>query len=192
MDSKEGQFLEKVCAYILSLPYDLDVLQEVVTDPDLEREARELAAGTIVHTLLPQEGEAGPLRYVDDALLVRAALDKVMKPQSDATQAFRSRFSELYEKLDEDLKLFEACLGDLWPWLTAKLSTFPKLSYKGKKPSQCVDDQETALFLYEAGQEFKTNFPISESQVRNKVRRAEQVVEALQKRRADVKKKKPA
>lgn len=190
MDAKlEGAFLEKMCAYVVSLPFDLDVLQEAVADPDFELAARELAAGTIVHTMLPQEGEPGPLRYVDDALLVRAALAKVVTPTSDAATAFRARFSEIYEKLDDDVRLFEDCLGELWPWLTGKLPSFPKLAYKGKKPAQCVEDEETAAFLYEAGQEFKTNYTVTEAQVQNKLRRADQIVEVLQKRRAEELKK---
>ncbi|MDR2670721.1 MAG: discoidin domain-containing protein, partial [Oscillospiraceae bacterium] len=39
------------------------ILQEAVADPDLDRLVREVAAGTIIHTILPQEGDA-PGRYV--------------------------------------------------------------------------------------------------------------------------------
>src|SRR5207244_2207193 len=69
----ERRFLSLLTDCLVSLPFDLKVLQEAVADPNLDRAARDIAAGAIVHTLLPQEGE-GPLRFVDDALLVRAAL----------------------------------------------------------------------------------------------------------------------
>jgi len=32
-----GRFLAKVSEYLLSLPFDLKILQEAVTDPDLDR-----------------------------------------------------------------------------------------------------------------------------------------------------------
>jgi hypothetical protein len=187
----ERPFLEKVSEYLLSLPFDLKILQEAVTDPDLDRNAREIAAGAILHTLSPQEGEPGPLRFVDDVLIVRAALHRVVAAGADGAQAFRDRFGEVYGKLDDDLKIFQEALGELWPWLTAKLATFPKLVYKGKKPSQYVDDEEAASFLYEEGLEFQTNYNVNEEQVRNKLRRPEQIYEVLNRRRAEEAKKKP-
>jgi hypothetical protein len=191
MGAKEADrpFLEKVSEYLLSLPFDLKVLQEAVTDPDLDRGAREEAAGTIVHTLLPQEGES-PGRYVDDVLLVRAALQRVVSDDGDGAKAFRARFDEVYGSLGEDLKLIEEYLGDLWPWLSGKLPQFAKLGFKGKKPSQYVDDDEAASFLYEQGLEFQTNYPVNEEQVRNRLRRADTIVELLNRRRAEEAKKK--
>jgi hypothetical protein len=191
MGAKEAErpFLEKVSEYLLSLPFDLKILQEAVTNPDLDRTAREMAAGTIIHTLLPQEGES-PGRYVDDVLFVRAALSEVVSGGSEGASAFRARFTDVYGKLDDDLRVFESCLGELWPWLSAKLQTFPKQVYKGKKPPQFVDDEEAASFLYEEGLEFQTNYPVNEEQVRNRLRRADQVVELLNRRRAEEAKKK--
>jgi hypothetical protein len=191
MGAKEAErpFLEKVSQYLLSLPFDLKILQEAVTDPDLDRNAREVAAGTIVHTLLPQEGES-PGRYVDDVLFVRAALQHICRDNGEGAKAFKDRFADVYENLDADLKTFEQCLGDLWPWLTSKLTTFPKQVYKGKKPSQYIDDEEAASFLYEEGLEFQTNYPVNEEQVHNRLRKVETIIELLNKRRADEAKKK--
>jgi hypothetical protein len=192
MGAKEAgrPFLEKIAEYLLSLPFDLKILQEAVTDPDLDRSVRELAAGAIIHTLLPQEGDPGPVRFVDDVLIVRATLRQVVADGSDGAKAFADRFADVYGNLDEDLQLFSDALGDLWPWLTAKLSSFPKLAWKGKKAPQCVDDEEAASFLYEEGLEFQTNYNVTEEQVRNKLRRGDQIVEVLTKRRNEELKKK--
>jgi hypothetical protein len=191
MGAKEAErpFLERVSEYLLSLPFDLKILQEAVTDPDLDRSAREVAAGTIIHSLLPQEGDS-PGRYVDDVLLVRAAFKRVVAEGSDGAKAFAERFNDVYGRLDEDLALFQQALGDLWPWLSAKLSNFPKLVYKGKRPAQCLDDDEAASFLYEEGLEFQTNYNVTEEQVRNKLRRADTLIDILHRRRADEAKKK--
>jgi hypothetical protein len=192
MGAKEAErpFLDKISEYLLSLPFDLKILQEAVTDPDLDKHAREIAAGTIVHSLLPQEGE-GPVRFVDDVLFVRMALARVVADGGEGAKAFAERFnSEVYGRLDGDLKLFEESLGELWPWLTAKIDTFPKQVYKGKKPTQYVDDDEASSFLYEEGLEFQTNYNVNEEQVRNKLRRVDQITELLQKRRNEEAKKK--
>jgi hypothetical protein len=186
----ERPFLEKVGEYLLSLPFDLKILQEAVTDPDLERDAREIAAGTIIHTLGPQEGD-GPMRFVDDVLLVRAAFKRVVADGGEHAQEFAARFeAEGYGRLDEDLKLFAEVLGDLWPWLTGKIETFRKPPYKGKTPSQYIDDDEAASLLYEEGLEFQTNYNVTEDKVRNSVRRVDAILESLNKRRTEDAKKK--
>jgi hypothetical protein len=184
----EGPFLEKVVEYLVSLPFDLKILQEAVTDPDLSKESREMAAGTIIHTIMPQEGDL--TRFVDDVFLVRAALDHIVRDGGESATAFRDRFPEIYENLGTDLKLFESCLGELWPWLTSKLPSFSKLPYKGKKPPQYCEDEEGSTQLYDEGLEFQTNYNVNEQQVRNKLRRVEQITELLGKRRADDLKKK--
>jgi hypothetical protein len=192
MSAKEAEraFLERVSEYLLSLPFDLKILQEAVTDPDLDKSARLLAASTVVHTLLPQEGEPGPLRYVDDVLYVRAALDAVGKSEGEGAAEFRVRFdAEVYGRLAADVQLFSDYLGDIWPWLTGKLASFGKLALKGKKPTQAVDDEEIATFLYDEGLAFQTNYPVNEEQVANKLRRADQILEVLKKRFEDDKKK---
>lgn len=186
----ERPFLEKVGEYLLSLPFDLKILQEAVTDPDLDRGAREIAAGAIIHTIGPQEGD-GPMRFVDDVLLVRAAFKKIVSDGSDAAKDFVARFEgEIYGKLDEDLKVFDEALGDLWPWLNGKLEGFRKSPYKGKTPSQYTEDDEAATFLYDEGLEFQTNYNVTEDKVRNSVRRVDAILESLTKRRAEEAKKK--
>jgi hypothetical protein len=184
----ERRFLSLLSEYLVSLPFDLKVLQEAVADPDLDRSAREIAAGAIVHTLMPQEGE-GLLRYVDDALIVRAALAAVAQKGGDAFQAFRERFREIYDALDSATALFEAELGENWRWLAGKIDGFPRLPYKGRRASQYVDDDESQSFLYDEGLEFETNYSVTEEQVRNKLRRIDQVVELLTRRRAEEAKK---
>jgi hypothetical protein len=182
----EKIFLEKMSEYLVSLPFDLKTLQEAVTDPDLSRDSRLLAVGTIVHTILPQDGEL-PGRYVDDVLLVRATLQRIATdPGADA---FKERFSDVYEHLDEEVELFATVLGDLWPWLTSKLDAFPKQVYKGKKSEQFVDDEENAAFLYEQGLEFETNYQVTDEMVQNRVRRADALIDVLSKKRGDDAKK---
>jgi hypothetical protein len=184
----ERRLLTTLSDYLVSLPFDLKVLQEAVADPDLDRQAREIAAGAIVHTLLPQEGD-GLLRYVDDVLIVRAAFAAIAHKGGEAFTPFRDRFRDVYEPLDEVVALCDGALGDTWRWLASKLETFPKLVFKGRRASQYVDDEDGPSLLYEEGLEFETNYNVTEEQVRNKLRRIEQVVELLTRKRAEEAKK---
>ena len=90
----------------------------------------------------------------------------------------------------EDISLFKKELGELWPWLCSKLDTFPKLPFKGKTATQYAADEEASQQLYEEGLEFQTNFNVNEQQVKNKLRRDEQIIEFITKRHNDDLKKK--
>lgn len=184
----ERGFLSRLGECLLSLPFDLKVLQEAASDPNLDRAAREIAAGAILHTLLPQEGE-GPLRYADDVLLVRAALAAVSAKGGEGASAFRERFADVYDRLDEDITVFKGELGELWSWLATKIDTYPRVVYKGKRAAQYTEDDDGLALLYEEGLEFETNYNVNEDHVRNRVRRVEQVTELLKKRHADESKK---
>lgn len=185
----EQRFLSRIGELLIALPFDLKVLQEAASDPDLDRPARELAAGAILHVLAPHEAEAGPLRFAEDVLLVRAAFQRVIELGGEGGAAFRDRFADIYDPLVEDIGLFEEELGDLWSWLVGKVAGFPRLYYKGKRAPQYVADEETLALLYEEGLEFQTNYNVSEEQVQNKLRRSEQVVDLLKRRRSEEAKK---
>ncbi|MCA1664022.1 MAG: hypothetical protein LC659_07110, partial [Myxococcales bacterium] len=119
------------------------------------------------------------------------AFKRVVADGGEHAKDFAARFDgEAYAKLDADLEMFEGVLGDLWPWLTGKLESFRKPPYKGKTPSQYVDDDEAASLLYEEGLEFQTNYNVTEDKVRNSVRRVDAILESLTKRRAEDAKKK--
>ncbi len=53
------EFLTRVSEYLVTFPFDLKILQEAITEPDLERSARELAASVLIGALSPQEGSCG-------------------------------------------------------------------------------------------------------------------------------------
>ena len=187
----ERRFLSKTSEYLLSLPSDLKVLQEAASDPDLDRGARELAAGTIVHTLLPQEGD-GVFRFVDDVFLVRATLAAVRTHGGDGAVTFVERFPGIYLDLDQDLDLFSSYVGaDLWRWLTDQIPDFPRLPYKGKRATQYLVTDEELARLYEEGLEFETNYNLTAGQIQNRFRRGEQVVEFLARRRSEPSRKIP-
>src|SRR5262249_46214192 len=109
----ERTFLETMSRALVSLPFDLKVLLEAVSDPDLEREVRELAAATVVHIITPKDGNVeAPLRFSEDVIQLRLALAKVVEKGGESAPAFRARFEEDVSRAEDDLTLFRQALGD--------------------------------------------------------------------------------
>ena len=100
------QFLTTVSSWLVSLPHDLRVLFEAKDEPNLDRVAREAAAGAIVFVLTPDKtADADFVRFADDAILLRAALQHIARSGGEGAADFRDRFAEYYKSLDEDLEV---------------------------------------------------------------------------------------
>ena len=86
----ERTFLETMSRALVSLPFDLKVLLEAVSDPDLEREVRELAAATVVHIITPKDGNVeAPLRFSEDVIQLRLALMRIIEKGGESAPASR-------------------------------------------------------------------------------------------------------
>jgi uncharacterized membrane protein YkvA (DUF1232 family) len=189
----ERRFLEAISRHLVSLPFDLKVLYEALTDPDLEREAREVAAAAVVYVLSPSDivvdRERKLASYVDDLILLRVALKRVAETGGEKVQAFLERFPEEYAGLDDYLALYSTALGDLYPWLTAKLDVFKKLVYKGRKSVDYLDDDEASTFLYDEWLTFQTDYDITEQTLAGRLRKVEPILDAMRRKRAEDAKK---
>ena len=184
-------FLTKISEYLVSFPFDLKILQEVVSDGDLDRGVREIAAGVLVNALIPQDGSS-PERYVDDVIWLRLALLQLHKSAlgHEGASSFCARFEDVFASLDSDVQLFEAYLGpELWSWLSGRIGTMNRCILKGKRPPQYLDDESSWDGLYEDGLDFQTNYDVTEEKVQNRLRRPEQLIELLQKRHLEDSKK---
>lgn len=187
MDAKEvrRELLARAWDYLVSLPFDSKILQEAASDPDLDRRGREVAAGVLLHVLSHHEG-AGPDRYLEDIFLVRAALHRLTELGGEGAAAFQERFAEVYGKLASDIEVFQQALGlELWQRVLQRIEGCSRLSLKGKRAAQYIDDEGALDLLYDEGLEFQTNYSVTEAQVQNRLRRPEQVPEYLQRRYAE-------
>ena len=135
-------FLARVSEYLVSLPFDLKILQEAVADPDLERSVRETAANVLINSLSPQEGPS-PERYVDDVLFLRLAFSKLLElanSGSEAAVTFCARFEDVFERVPADVQLFERYLGaELWTWLGNRLTTLSRSALSARTGSPQAD-----------------------------------------------------
>jgi hypothetical protein len=177
----ERRFLETLSRTLVSLPFDVKVLLEGVSDPDLEHDVRELAAATVVHIITPKDGNVEPsVRHAEDVILLRLALRKIAADGGEGAPAFRDRFSELYGRLDEELEVFEQAFGaPLVQWLDGKWASLRRAVYARKKIPMFVDDEEVGTFLYDEGLRFGTEYPISEKTLAGRLKQSQPVIDHL-------------
>jgi hypothetical protein len=187
----ERRFLETISRSLVSLPFDVKVLLEAVSDPDLEHAVREIAAATVVHVITPKEGNVdAPVRHAEDVLLVRLALAKIAAEGGEGFEAFRDRFAENYGRLDEELTLFRESLGsEIIDWVDSRWGSLLKAVYAKKKISLFVDDEEVGTFLYDEGLRFGTEYPITEKSLAGRVKQAQPFLDHLSRKRDQDRKK---
>jgi hypothetical protein len=187
----ERTFLETYSRALVSLPFDLKVLLEAVSDADLERDVRELAAATVVHVITPKDGNVEPvLRHAEDVVLLRLVMRRIVAEGGEEAGAFKDRFSENYAQLDEELAIFTKAFDqETISWLDAKAPSLKKVVYARKRISQFVDDDEVGTFLYDEGLRFGTNYPISEKSLAGRVKQGQPIVDHLHRKREQDKKK---
>lgn len=190
----ESRFVELVRDWLVSLPHDLKIAFEAMDDENLPRPARQLAAGAIVYVVSPQDFVADRndtvTSFVDDAILLRLALQKVLAKvegtkEADFIGPFRERFPEMFDSLEDDLELCKSTMGDLMSWLESKLDSLSNLEHKGKKTTAFLDDDEAREELFEDGLVFRTDYPIDEDTIGDKLKKASTVTDVMKRRRAE-------
>ncbi len=185
----ERRFVEIMSEWLVSLPHDLKILYEAASDENLDRESRELAIGAIISTVSPNELARAErfdfLAYADDCVLVRLALRRVVASGDEDSEFFRSRFSDFFDPLDDELAVCEAAMGDLYTWLDKRTDDLRKLEYKGKKIATYLDDDEAAELLYEDGLGFATEYPVDEETIGDKLKKASTLLEVFERRKRE-------
>lgn len=184
----ESKFVELVRGWLVSLPHDLKIAFDAMDDENLPRPVREVAAGVVAYVVSPNDSISdrndAVVSYADDALLLRLALQKALGKGEDE-QAFRDRFPELFEDLEANLKLCKTVMGELMTWLEGKVQTLPAIEYKGKKVTKYLDDDEAREQLFDDGLVFRTDYPVDEKTIADKLKKASTVTDVMKKRRAE-------
>ena len=184
----ESKFVELVRGWLVSLPHDLKIAFDAMDDENLPRPVREVAAGVIAYVVSPNDFVSdrhdAVVSYADDAVLLRLALQKALGPGEDE-QSFRERFPELFEGLAENLTLCKSIMGELMTWLESKVTTLPTIEYKGKKVAKYLDDEEAREQLFDDGLVFRTDYPVDEKTIADKLKKASTVTEVMKKRKQE-------
>ena len=155
-------------------------------DENLPRPVREVAAGVVAYVVSPNDFIADRndtvVSFADDALLLRLALAQALGKGEDE-DAFRGRFPELFESLDDNLTLCKSVMGELMTWLESKVPMLPKLDYKGKKVTKYLDDEAAREQLFDDGLVFRTDYPVDEKTITDKLKKASTITEVMKRRR---------
>jgi uncharacterized membrane protein YkvA (DUF1232 family) len=183
----DARFVSLIRSWLVSLPHDLKIAFEAMDDENLPKAMRELAAGVIVYVLSPHdsigdrnEKVAG---FADDAIILRLALSKILSGEDGA--GYKDRFPEVFETVDKDLDLCKTAIGDLMAWLESKVGTLANLEHKGKKALKIVDDDEAREDLYEVSLVFRTDYPIDDETIGDKLKKTSTVTDVMKRRRAE-------
>jgi len=186
--NNESKFIELMRGWLVSLPHDLKIAFDAMDDENLPREVRELAAGVAIYVVSPNDFIAdrndAVVSYADDALLLRLALAKALGKGEDE-QAFKDRFPELFTELDENLELCRSVMGELLEWLESKIAGVRTMDYKGKKANKYLDDDEARETLFDDGIVFRTDYPVDEKTIADKLKKPSTVLEVMKKRKAE-------
>jgi hypothetical protein len=187
------KFVTTVSSWLSTLPQDLRVLFEAKDEPNLDRVAREAAAGAIISALTPETGLGGASnelsRFADDAILLRTVLKFVVEQGGEGADDFRARFADYYDTLESDLEVCKTAMGPTFDWISGKVATLHKGVYKGKKLVDYLDKDEDAELLYEDGLAFATDYPLDEEKLSMRLKKAETLLEPLRKKAEADKKK---
>ena len=185
----ESKFVELVRSWLVSLPHDLKIAFDAMDDENLPRNVREIATGVAIYVVSPNDPLGADrndqvVSFADDAVLLRLALQKALGKGEDEV-AFRERFPELFDNLEEDLKICKSVMGDLMTWLEGKVETLPKVEYKGRKVPAYLDNDEAREQLFDDGLVFRTDYPVDEKTIGDKLKKAATIVDVMKRRKTD-------
>lgn len=178
-----------VRGWLVSLPHDLKIAFDAMDDENLPRNARELAVGTIIYIVSPNDSVSDRndtvVSFTDDAVLLRLGLMKVIELGGEDGVAFRERYSELFDGINEQLELCGTVMGDLMTWLSSKVDTLSKLDFKGKKIKVYLDNDEAREQLFDDGLEFRTIYPVDEERIGDKLKKVSTIIDVMRRRKAE-------
>lgn len=189
MSTVESKFVELVRGWLVSLPHDLKIAFDAMDDENLPRNARELAVGTIIYIVSPHDvisdRSDSIVSFADDAMLLRLGMRRLVNVGGEDGEAFRDRYAELFDGLDEQLQLCGTVMGDLMTWLDSKVETLRNLDYKGKKIKAYLDDDEAREQLFDDGLVFRTNYPVDETTIGDKLKKVSTITDAMRRRKME-------
>jgi uncharacterized membrane protein YkvA (DUF1232 family) len=183
----ESKFVELVRSWLVSLPHDLKIAFDAMDDENLPRQVRELATAVAIYIVSPHDAVAGNdpvINFADDALLLRLALHKGIGAGEDE-QTFKDRYPELFDSLEDNLELCTGVMGDLMTWLDGKVSALKTTNYKGKKLATYLDNDENRETLFDDGVVFRTDYPVDETTIGDKLKKSSTILDALKRRKAE-------
>ena len=147
------RFIELMTPALTRFGQDLKSVLRIVEDPDIDDASRVAAAGSLMHVISSSgaiPGVRGVLRYLGDVLVMRLTLRDVRERSPDAFRKHVEQSPEMLEPLSEELEAMTEYLGERVVVLEKAAEKFSTLNHQGHQAAACVEDAESATWLYDA------------------------------------------
>jgi hypothetical protein len=147
------RFIELMTPALTRFSQDLKSVLRIVEDPEVDDESRIAAAGSLMHVFSSSgaiPGVRGVLRHLGDVMVIRIVLDRIRARSPNAFEKHLTASPEMLEPLSAELDAMHAYLGDRVSVLEKAVEKFPDLSHQGHQAATCVEDPESATWLYDA------------------------------------------
>ena len=147
------RFIELMTPALTRFGQDLKSVLRIVEDPEIDDQSRVAAAGSLMHVISSSgaiPGVRGVLRHLGDVLVMRLVLDGVRQRSPEAFEKHAAESPEMLEPLSDELDAMREFLGERVTVLQKAVDKFPTLNHQGHQASACVEDTESATWLYDA------------------------------------------
>ena len=147
------RFIELMTPALTRFGQDLTSVLRIVEDPEVDDASRVAAAGGLMHVISSSgaiPGVRGVLRRLGDVLVLRLVLKDVRDRSPVAFRKHVEQAPEMLEPLSDELDAMAAYLGERVSVLEKAADRFPKLNHQGHQAAACVEDTESATWLYDA------------------------------------------
>jgi hypothetical protein len=147
------RFVELMTPALTRFSQDLKSVLRIVEDPDIDDASRVAAAGSLMNVISSSgaiPGVRGVLRHLGDVLVIRLMLDEVRRRSPEAFERHLGESPEMLEPLSDELEAMRSYLGDRVTVLEKAAEKFPSIQHQGHHAAACVEDTESATWLYEA------------------------------------------
>ncbi len=146
------RFIELMTPPLTRFSQDLKSVLRIVEDPDVDDVSRVTAAGSLMHVMSSSgaiPGVRGVLRHLGDVLVIRLVLVGVRERSPEAFQKHSEQSPEMFDPLSEELDAMRDYLGERVSVLEKAVEKFPALNHQGHRAASCVEDTESATWLYD-------------------------------------------
>ena len=150
------RFIELMTPALMRFGQDLKSVLRIVEDPEIDDASRVAAAGCLIHVISSSgsiPGVRGVLRYLGDVLVMRLMLSQVRERSPDAFLKHVADAPEMLEPLSAELGSMRDYLGARIGVLEKTADKLSVLHHQGHRAAACVEDTESATWLYDAVQE---------------------------------------
>lgn len=147
------RFIELMTPALTRFSQDVKSVLRIVEDPEVDDASRVAAAGALMHVISSTgaiPGVRGVLRHLGDVMVIRLVLDRVRERSPDAYARHATVSPEMFEPIPEELAVMREYLGDRVSVLEDAVEKFPSLNHQGHQAAACIDDPESATWLYDA------------------------------------------